>query len=106
MTRQPQFPIEPPRTIQPLSRRGGKRLWLSAIVYLMACIWLGPHIAFWLTVGTVWTLFWFYLCGRFPILGVFTSAFLNGFVGGLLGTRGGYYGYGYYGTGRRRRWRW
>ena len=40
------------------------------------------------------TIFWFWLCGRFPVLGVFTSAFLVGFIGGLFGSRGGgcYYG--------------
>ena len=85
--RETDFPLEPPRTIQPLSRRGGKRLWLSAILYLMACIRLGPTAAFWLTVIGGWTLFWFYLCGRFPILGWFTSAFLVGFIGGLFGAR-------------------
>src|ERR1700722_18096123 len=83
----------------PVSRRGMKRWWLSAIVYLMACIWLGPTAAFWLTVIGGWTLFWFYLCGRFPILGWFTAAFLNGFVGGLVGYRGGEY----YPPFRRRR---
>ena len=74
----------------PVSRRGVKRLWLSAIVYLTLCVWLGPHVAFWLTVIGGWTLFWFYLCGQFPVLGAFTSAFLVGFVGGLFGNRGGY----------------
>jgi hypothetical protein len=74
----------------PVSRRGSRRLWLSAILYLMACAWLGPTAAFWLTVIGGWTLFWFYLCGRFPVLGRFTSAFLVGFIGGLFSSRGGY----------------
>lgn len=86
----------------PLSRRGVKRFWISAVLYLMACVWLGPHVAFWLTVITTWTIFWFYLCGRFPILGRFTSAFLVGLVGGLFGSRGGG-GYYYYSTPRYRR---
>jgi hypothetical protein len=73
----------------PPSRRGLKRLWISAILYLMACIWLGPTAAFWLTIIGAWTLFWFYLCGRFPVLGMFTSAFLSGLIGGLFGARGG-----------------
>jgi hypothetical protein len=59
----------------------------------MGCIWLGPTAAFRLTVITAWTLFWFYLCGRFPVLGWFTSAFLAGFIGGLFGARGGGYTY-------------
>ena len=75
----------------PVSRRGVKRWWLSAVVYLTLCVWLGPTAAFWLTVIGAWTLFWFYLCGRFPILGSFTSAFLVGFFGGLFGYRTGYY---------------
>jgi hypothetical protein len=64
--------------------------WLSATVYLALCVWLGPTMAFWLTVITAWTLFWFTLCGRFPVLGVFTSAFLVGFISGLLNYRSGY----------------
>jgi hypothetical protein len=75
----------------PVSRRGAKRWWLSAIVYLTLCVWLGPTAAFWLTVIGGWTLFWFYLCGRFPLLARFTSAFLVGFIGGLFRSRGGYY---------------
>ena len=65
-----------------MSRRGTKRLWLSAIVYLALCVWLGPTVSFWLTVITAWTIFLFWLCGSFPVLGMFTSAFLSGFVGG------------------------
>jgi hypothetical protein len=83
----------------PVSRRGVKRRWLSATVYLVLCVWLGPTAAFWLTAIGGWTLFWLYLCGRFPALGWFTSAFLTGFIGGLFGYRG----YGYYGR-RYRRW--
>ena len=86
----------------PVSRRGMKRWWLSATVYLTLCIWLGPTAAFWLTAIGGWTIFWFWLCGRFPVLGRFTSAFLTGFVGGLFGSRGGY-GYYSYGPRRRRR---
>jgi hypothetical protein len=86
----------------PVSRRGMKRLWLSAIVYLALCVWLGPTAAFWLTAIGAWTLFWVYLCGRFPILGRFTSVFLVGFIGGLFGSRGGY-GYYSYAPRRRRR---
>jgi hypothetical protein len=41
---------------------------VSAIVYLTLCVWLGPTVAFWLTAIGGWTLFWFYLCGRVPIL--------------------------------------
>jgi hypothetical protein len=85
----------------PVSRRGMKRWWLSATVYLALCVWLGPTAAFWLTAIGAWTLFWFYLCGRFPILGLFTSAFLSGLIGGLFGSRGG--GYAYNRTPRRRR---
>ena len=85
----------------PVSRRGVKRWWLSAIVYLLLCLWLGPTAAFWLTVAGASTLFWFYLCGKWPILGMFTSAVLTGFISGLFGYRGGYYGYRGY---RRRRW--
>ena len=66
----------------------------------MACLWLGQTTAFWLTIIGGWTLFWFYLCGRFPMLGSFTSAILTGFIGGLFGYRTGYYAY----RGRRRRW--
>jgi hypothetical protein len=98
VTRQTQL-IQPIPQL-PVSRRGSKRLWLSAIVYLMLCVWLGPTVAFWLTVIGAWTLFWFWLCGRFPVLGSFTSAFLTGFIGGLFGYRGGYYR-----TYRPRRWR-
>ena len=76
-------------------------LGVSATTYLALAIWLGPHVAFWLTVIGGWTLFWFWLCGRFPILGMFTSAFLAGFIGGLFGSRGA--GYAYYRTPRRHR---
>jgi hypothetical protein len=86
----------------PVSRRGVKRWWLSAIVYLTLCVWLSPTAGFWLTLITAWTLFWFYLCGRFPMLGRFTSALLVGFVGGLFGSRGGGYYYSY-GPRRSRR---
>lgn len=101
MTRKIQIiqPIPP----LPVSRRGMKRWWLSATVYLALCVWLGPTVAFWLTVITAWTLFWFWLCGRFPVLGWFTSAFLIGFVGSLFGSRGGAYYYGPRYRGRRRR---
>ena len=75
----------------PVSRRGVKRWWLSAVVYLTLCVWLGPTAAFWLTVIGAWTLFWFWLCGRFPILRAFTSAILVGFFGGLFGYRTGCY---------------
>ena len=34
----------------PLKRRSMKRWWLSAIVYLLLCLWMGPTAAFWLTV--------------------------------------------------------
>ena len=101
MTRAQKAHIIQPIPQLPVSRRGMKRWWISAIVYLMACVWLGPHVAFWLTVIGGWTLFWFYLCGRFPILGMFTSAFLTGLIGGLFGARGG--GYAYYRTPRRHR---
>ena len=40
----------------PVSRRGMKRWWLSAIVYRTLCVWLGPTAAFWLTVIGAWTL--------------------------------------------------
>jgi hypothetical protein len=102
MTRQAQI-IQPIPHL-PVSRRGMKRWWISAIVYLTLCLWLGPHVAFWLTVIGGWTIFWFYLCGRFPFLSLFTVACLTGFVGGLMGSRGGgYYGYSYYGPRYRRR---
>jgi hypothetical protein len=84
----------------PVSRRGHKRIILSAIVYLTLCVWLGPTVAFWLTVITAWTIFWFWLCGKSPILSRFTSAFLVGFIGGLFGSPGGGY---YYGPCYRRR---
>ena len=87
------YPVEPPRTFLPLSRRGKRQLWLSAILYLMACIWLGPTAAFWLTVIGAWTLFWLCLCSRFPFLSVFTVACITGFVSGLFGWRGGCYGH-------------
>jgi hypothetical protein len=98
ITRQAQIiqPIPP----LPLSRRGKKQLWLSAILYLMACIWLGPTAAFWLTVIGAWSLFWLYLCSKWPFFGVFTVACISGFVGGLFGYRSGYYYRPYY---RRRR---
>jgi hypothetical protein len=102
MTRKAAHIIQPIPQL-PVSRRGHKRIILSAIVYLMACVWLGPTVAFWLTVITAWTIFWFYLCGRFPVVGSFTSAFLVGFIGGLFGSRGGGYGYYSYGPRRRRR---
>ena len=99
----PQVRIIQPIPPLPVSRRGMKRWWLSATVYLTLCIWLGPTVAFWLTVITAWTLFWFYLCGRFPVLGWFTSAFLTGFIGSLFGNRGGYRAsYRPYGPRRRR----
>ena len=88
MTRQTHI-IQPiPRL--PVSRRGHKRIILSAILYIMACVWLGPDAAFWLTVIGAWTLFWFWLCGRYSWVGAFTSAFLVGFVGGLFGYRNTY----------------
>ena len=76
ITRQAQIiqPIPP----LPLSRRGKKQLWLSAILYLMACIWLGPTAAFWLTVIGAWSLFWLYLCSKWPFFGVFTVACISG----------------------------
>lgn len=77
----------------PLSRRGKKQLWISAILYLTLCAWLGPTAAFWLTVIGAWSVFWLYLCSRWPFLSVFTVACISGFVGGLFGTRGGYYPY-------------
>ena len=94
------YPVEPPRTFLPLSRRGWRCVHISAIVYIMACLWLGPTAAFWLTVIGAWTVFWLYLCSRFPFLSVFTVACITGFIGGLFGWRGGYYYRPYY---RRRR---
>jgi hypothetical protein len=85
----------------PVSRRGMKRLWLSAVLYLMACVWLGPTAAFWLTVIGAWSVFWLYLCSRWPFLSVFTVACITGFVSGLFGYQSGYY----YRARYRRRWR-
>ena len=64
----------------PVSRRGMKRSWLSAIVYRTLCVWLGPTAAFWLTVIGAWT-----LCV------LFMRSLPR--VGGLFGSRGG----GHYG---------
>jgi hypothetical protein len=80
-----------------------KRWWISAIVYLLLCCWLGPTFAFWLTLIGGWTLFWFWLCGRYPILGAFSIAFLTGLIGGLIGSRGGGYYGGYRGQSDARR---
>ena len=102
MTRRRKVHIIQPIPQLPVKPRTHKRLWASAVLYLMACVWLGPTAAFWLTVIGAWTLFWFYLCGRFPVLGWFTSAFLVGFIGGLFGNRGAY-GYYYRPRYRRRR---
>jgi hypothetical protein len=74
----------------PVSRRGMKQIAVSAVCYLALCVWLGPTVAFWLTLIGSWTLFWFWLCSRFPVLGAFTSAFLVGFIGGLFNYRNGY----------------
>jgi hypothetical protein len=90
----------------PVSRRGMKRWWLSATVYLALCVWLGPDAAFWLTVFAGSIGFWMLLCNRWPWLGyatgLFLSSFIGGFIMGLFGLRGGYYYGGY--RGRRRRW--
>jgi hypothetical protein len=99
------FRHQPPPSAPMPKRTHSRRVLLgtSATTYLTLCVWLGPTAAFWLTVIGGWTLFWFWLCGRFPVLGWFTSAFLTGFIGGLFGARGGGYGYYSYGPRRRRR---
>jgi hypothetical protein len=94
MTRRREVQIIQPIPQLPVSRRGVRRWWLSAVVYLTLCVWLGPTAAFWLTVIGAWTLFWFYLCGKWPILGRLTSAFLVGFIGGLFSNRASYRPYG------------
>jgi hypothetical protein len=78
----------------PVSRRGMKQIAVSAVCYLALCVWLGPTAAFWLTLIGSWALFWFWLCGRFPILARLTSAFLVGFIGGLFSNRASYRPYG------------
>lgn len=109
MTRKAQYPIEPPRTITPLTPRGRKKLWISAVLYILFCCWLGPDGAFWLTIFAAFVAGWLWLCSRFPFLsyatGLFLASLIGGFIGGVFGFRSGG-GYGYYYAPRRRRRRW
>jgi hypothetical protein len=67
------------------------RICLSAVVFLMLCIWLGPHAACWFVGLAAFVAGWVALARRSPTFGWFTSAFLTGFLGGLFGARSGYY---------------
>ena len=61
-------------------------LWLLAVATLIHF-----HLHYWiLFIAACWG--WCRLCKRYPTLGYFTLAFLDGFIRGLPG------------TGRRRRW--
>jgi hypothetical protein len=42
-----------------MTRRDEALLGIGATTFLLLGIWLGPAMAFWLTVITAWTLFWF-----------------------------------------------
>ncbi|MFZ0603089.1 MAG: hypothetical protein WAN05_17330 [Roseiarcus sp.] len=72
-----------------MTRADADRLGLSAeaVVFLQLCIWVGPDRAvFGLTVVAI-AAAWVALCKRFPTVGFLTSAFFNGFLGGLFGRR-------------------
>jgi hypothetical protein len=57
------------------------RAGLSAVVFLMLCLWMGPRLAcsllFVVAIVTVWWL----ACRRWPLVGVMTIGFLRGLFG-------------------------
>jgi hypothetical protein len=63
------------------------RAGLSAVVFLMLCIWLGPQAACWLVAIAAIVAMWVALCRRFPVVGYLTYRFFLGFFGGLFGYR-------------------
>ena len=69
------------------------QIGLSAVTYLMLCIRMGPHRAGFFVAASAILTVWIWLCYRFPLFGIITMIFLSGFIGGLFGWRGGYYGY-------------
>ncbi len=107
MTRKTQYPIEPPRTITPLTSRGRKALWATVILYLLFCAWIGPTGAFWLSIFAMFVAGWLWLCARSSwfsyATGLFLASIIGGFIGGLFGFRGVGGGYYYAPRYRRRR---
>jgi hypothetical protein len=61
------------------------RAGLSATTFLMLCVWLGPHAAFWLIAITAIVAMWIAMCRRVPTLGYFSGVFIVGFIQGLFG---------------------
>jgi hypothetical protein len=69
------------------------QLGLSAVTFLVLCVAFGPRLACSLLCCVGLATVWILACRRWPGFAWFSW----GFVQGLFGIRGGYYG-------RRRRW--
>jgi dolichol kinase len=78
-----------------MTKRDEGLLGISAATFLLLCVWLGPHVAFYGVVLAVLIALWVAICRRWPFVGYCTAVFLGGFLSGLFGYRSGY---------RRRRW--
>lgn len=87
----------------PVTRRDQQLIGISAVTYLILCLWLGPHGAFYLVLATAIITVWWALCRRFPFVGVMTIAMLTGFFSGLFGYRSGGCYRSYYVRRNRRR---
>jgi hypothetical protein len=64
-----------------MTPRRERQLGLSAVVFLMLGIWLGPRLAVSLLTVAAIIATWWAMCRRWPILGVMTLGFLRGLFG-------------------------
>jgi hypothetical protein len=73
-----------------MSKRDEALLGISAVTFLLLCLWLGPDRAVFLLTVVAIVVGWYLLCRRFPIVGHFTAVFIGGFFSGLFNYRSGY----------------
>jgi hypothetical protein len=84
-------------TLPARTHRSSELLAISATTFLVLGVGLGVRAAFWLAVASAVIGLWVAAARRFPVVAILTHAFFFGSVGGLisglLGYRGGYYGF-------------
>jgi uncharacterized membrane protein YgaE (UPF0421/DUF939 family) len=64
-----------------------QRTGQSAVLFLLLCVRLGPHLAVSLVVVAAIIALWIAVIRRYPAVGRLTGAFLGGFVSGLFSGR-------------------
>ena len=70
-----------------MTRKREAQLGLSAVVFLVLCVWMGPHAACWLVAIAAIVAMWVAACRRWPFAARLSIAFLDGFLSGLIGSR-------------------